>query len=197
MSEFPAGENYKTPVSASHNRYLNPLGIASDYPFVVKREKGAYVLDLDGNKYVDFDMNRGSVILGHNDGRLTHSIKNALSTGTSTVFLNKFVHRVVRQLKALASFERLAYFEVRQPRRGGRSEIGGGSVCTNKSHVLGICNAPRPSQAEIAVPADLRPRDTRSRRYNRDLGDTDFGHTREVESVLRDAVRVPDPFRYP
>lgn len=182
MSEFPAGE-YKTPVSASHNRFLNPLGIASDYPFAVKREKGAYVLDIDGNKYVDFDMGRGSVILGHNDGRLTHTIKNALSTGTSTVFLNKFVHRVVRQLKALTPFERFAYFDGETSALAAVvQEFGGNTVCVNTSHLLELVRRAAPgSEVEIAVKgknydlAILEPVRFDLNEFDGDLGDTDFG----------------------
>ncbi len=50
-------------------------------PFHIKRGKGAYIYDYDQNKWVDFYLNRGSLILGHAHPLVTKYIKNSISKG--------------------------------------------------------------------------------------------------------------------
>lgn len=54
-----------------------------DTPFYVKRAKGAYLFDVDGNEYLDFVSSWGAIILGHADDGLTEAIKAAAEDGTS------------------------------------------------------------------------------------------------------------------
>lgn len=110
MSDFPTPESYKHPNANGLNKHLRLSGIASDFPIIVKREKGAYVYDVDDNKYVDFYLNNGTVIYGHNYGTLTQYIKNGLSVGTGTVFVNKFHYRLLKTLREIVPFETVAFF---------------------------------------------------------------------------------------
>jgi glutamate-1-semialdehyde 2,1-aminomutase len=55
----------------------------NDVPFYVKRAKGAYLYDVDGNEYLDFVSSWGAIILGHADEGLIDSIKKAVEDGTS------------------------------------------------------------------------------------------------------------------
>jgi glutamate-1-semialdehyde 2,1-aminomutase len=55
----------------------------NDTPFYVKRAKGAYLYDVDGNEYLDFVSSWGAVILGHADEGLVDAIKGAVGDGTS------------------------------------------------------------------------------------------------------------------
>ncbi len=55
----------------------------SDTPFYVKRGKGAYLYDADGNRYLDYVASWGAIILGHADDGLMESVKTALEDGTS------------------------------------------------------------------------------------------------------------------
>lgn len=50
-------------------------------PFIIKRAKGPFLYDYDGNKYLDFHLNNGSLILGHAHPLLTKWIKNIVSKG--------------------------------------------------------------------------------------------------------------------
>ena len=52
-------------------------------PFYVKRAKGAYLFDVDDNKYLDYVASWGAIILGHADDGLLEEVKRALSDGAS------------------------------------------------------------------------------------------------------------------
>ena len=55
----------------------------NDIPFYVKKAKGAYLYDVDGNEYLDYVSSWGAIILGHADEGLVHAIKSAVEDGTS------------------------------------------------------------------------------------------------------------------
>ena len=111
MSDFPNPENYRKSVSDSHLRQLELLGMSSSFPMVLGKEKGVYLYDLDGNKYVDFFMNNGAAICGHNSGTLTQFVKNALSVGSESVFQNKFALRLMRQFRDALDFRFAMFFD--------------------------------------------------------------------------------------
>ena len=52
-------------------------------PFYVKRAKGAFLYDMDGNRYIDFVSSWGAVILGHAHDGLIKEVTSALEDGTS------------------------------------------------------------------------------------------------------------------
>ncbi|MBA4417345.1 MAG: glutamate-1-semialdehyde-2,1-aminomutase [Syntrophus sp. (in: bacteria)] len=54
-----------------------------DTPFYVKRGKGAYLYDVDGNEYLDYVASWGAIILGHADDGLNQEVAAALEDGTS------------------------------------------------------------------------------------------------------------------
>jgi len=70
---FPGGVN--SPVRA----FLS----VNDRPFFVKKGKGAYLFDVDGNAYLDYVASWGAIILGHRHEGLTAEIIAALENGTS------------------------------------------------------------------------------------------------------------------
>lgn len=51
------------------------------FPFYVKRAKGVCLYDFDQNKFIDFFLNQGSLILGHAHPKITRGIKNFVSRG--------------------------------------------------------------------------------------------------------------------
>ncbi|AGY76730.1 glutamate-1-semialdehyde 2,1-aminomutase [Clostridium autoethanogenum] len=75
---MPGGVN--SPVRAFKDVPLNPP--------VIKKGKGAYIYDEDGNKYIDFVCSWGPMILGHCDDDVVKAIKdtseNAISFGATT-----------------------------------------------------------------------------------------------------------------
>ena len=55
----------------------------NDRPFYVERAKGAYIFDVDGNRYLDYVSSWGAIILGHAHDGLIAVIKDAVEDGTS------------------------------------------------------------------------------------------------------------------
>ncbi len=70
---IPGGVN--SPVRAFKSVDMNPL--------FIKRAKGAYLWDVDGNKYIDYIGSWGPMILGHAHPRIIRAVRNASRGGTS------------------------------------------------------------------------------------------------------------------
>ncbi len=70
---FPGGVN--SPVRA--------FRAVESEPVIVRSGNGAYIEDVDGNKYVDFIMSWGPLILGHANPEVVKVLKNVLEKGTS------------------------------------------------------------------------------------------------------------------
>jgi glutamate-1-semialdehyde 2,1-aminomutase len=52
------------------------------YPRYAARARGAYIWDVDGNRYIDYLLGYGPVILGHADARVTRAVVTELDNGT-------------------------------------------------------------------------------------------------------------------
>jgi glutamate-1-semialdehyde 2,1-aminomutase len=52
-------------------------------PFFVERGEGAYLIDVDGNRYVDYVLSWGPLILGHAPPRVVTALEEAVRRGTS------------------------------------------------------------------------------------------------------------------
>lgn len=65
------------------NSPVRAFKAVNDIPFFVKNAKGAYLFDVDGNKYLDYVSSWGAIILGHADEGLVDVIKSAVEDGTS------------------------------------------------------------------------------------------------------------------
>lgn len=52
-------------------------------PVFLEKGKGAYVWDVDRNRYIDYAMALGPIILGHNYPKVSGAVRNALSKGTT------------------------------------------------------------------------------------------------------------------
>lgn len=64
-----------------------PLGVNSNFRYagentlVIARGEGPYIWDMDGNRYIDYRLGYGPVILGHADSRVTKRIVDQLAYG--------------------------------------------------------------------------------------------------------------------
>jgi glutamate-1-semialdehyde 2,1-aminomutase len=82
----------KTQATFRQAQEVMPLGVSSNFRYwgdetpVIARGAGAYVWDMDGNRYVDYRLAFGPVILGHADPRVTARVTQALGDG------NLFAH---------------------------------------------------------------------------------------------------------
>lgn len=68
----------------AHSRgdILKPSAGRTVYPRYVARLKGAYVWDVDGRRYVDYNLGYGPVVLGHADPRVNSSVVQTLANGS-------------------------------------------------------------------------------------------------------------------
>ena len=57
-------------------------GVGGD-PVFIDRAEGAYLYDLDGNRYVDYIGSWGPMILGHRHPKVVEALQNAIGRGTS------------------------------------------------------------------------------------------------------------------
>lgn len=70
-------------IPAGVNSPVRAFKSVNDSPFYVKKAKGAYLYDVDGNEYLDYISSWGAIILGHADEGLVETIKKAVEDGTS------------------------------------------------------------------------------------------------------------------
>src|SRR5678816_3950214 len=66
-----------------------PWGVSSNFRYwgeettpVITRAKGAYIWDADGNRYIDYRLAFGPIILGHVDARVNQAVMDAIANGT-------------------------------------------------------------------------------------------------------------------
>ena len=52
-------------------------------PVFIERGEGPYLLDVDGNRYVDYVLSYGPLILGHSPARVADAVKRQVDRGTS------------------------------------------------------------------------------------------------------------------
>ena len=52
-------------------------------PYILTRGKGAYVWDIDNNKYIDTIMSLGAIILGHSNEQFNNCLIKQLKKGTT------------------------------------------------------------------------------------------------------------------
>jgi glutamate-1-semialdehyde 2,1-aminomutase len=52
-------------------------------PLFIERGEGAYLVDVDGNRYVDYVLSWGPLILGHAHPRVVGALEDAVASGTS------------------------------------------------------------------------------------------------------------------
>src|SRR5439155_25837768 len=71
---IPGGVN--SPVRA-----MRAVGL--DEPFFVARGEGAYLYDVDGNRYLDWVMSWGPLLFGHADSQTVEAVREAALRGTS------------------------------------------------------------------------------------------------------------------
>jgi glutamate-1-semialdehyde 2,1-aminomutase len=70
-------------------KQVMPYGVSSNFRYwgeditpVITRAQGAYIWDADGNRYIDYRLAFGPIILGHADERVTQKVTEVLGNGT-------------------------------------------------------------------------------------------------------------------
>ena len=74
-------------------------------PIFIEKAKGPYLWDADGNKYIDYCMSWGPMILGHAHGEVLAHVKQVMSKGTSygipTAMETELAQRIVKAIKSV------------------------------------------------------------------------------------------------
>jgi len=79
-------------------------------PIVVKRGFGPYIEDVEGNRYVDFLMSWGPLILGHAHPRVVEEVEKALKNGLSFGITNPYEIEIAREVvNALPSAQKVRF----------------------------------------------------------------------------------------
>ncbi len=78
----------KTRAAFARAKKVMPWGVSSNFRYwgedtpVISRGEGAYVWDADGNRFLDYRMAFGPIILGHADARVNARVHQAIDDGT-------------------------------------------------------------------------------------------------------------------
>ncbi|GAB6165831.1 glutamate-1-semialdehyde 2,1-aminomutase [Thermostilla marina] len=65
------------------NSPARAFGAVGGDPVVIASAQGAYLTDVDGNRYIDYVASWGPMILGHNHPLIVDALRDALTRGTS------------------------------------------------------------------------------------------------------------------
>ena len=85
----------KTPKSkkfSEQSTLIMPGGVTANikyfepYPVVMERGKGAYLVDLDGNEYIDYLLSYGALMLGHGHPRIMQAVQNQIEEDGTLLF---------------------------------------------------------------------------------------------------------------
>jgi glutamate-1-semialdehyde 2,1-aminomutase len=68
------------------------------YPVYFERAEGAYLFDVDGNRYVDFTMGNAAVALGHGHPAVTAAVEEALAAGLTAGYETRAAAEAVELL---------------------------------------------------------------------------------------------------
>jgi len=71
------------------NSPVRAFGYAGCKPLLIKKAQGSKVYDYQGNRYIDYILSWGSLILGHAPASVTRSVERAISGGLSFGLTNK------------------------------------------------------------------------------------------------------------
>lgn len=79
-TEFELAKKY---IPGGVNSPVRAFGSVGGEPVMIARGEGAYLIDVEGKKYLDFIQSWGPLIHGHCDKDIENAITNALKNGTS------------------------------------------------------------------------------------------------------------------
>ena len=89
-----------------------PKGVASNFRYwgdkntlVVKRGEGAYIYDQDNNRYIDYRLGFGPVILGHANPEVISYIEEALKIGNTFAMTNTYEISAAEKIKKMTGVD--------------------------------------------------------------------------------------------
>ncbi len=76
-------EKALTLIPGGVNSPARAFGGVGGAPVVIDRAEGPFLFDVDGNRYIDYVLSWGPMILGHGDPRVVEALKLSIAKGTS------------------------------------------------------------------------------------------------------------------
>lgn len=99
-------QKYLTGGVSSSFRY-NPF---TDRPMYLSKADGAYIYDLEGNRYIDFFMGHGACTLGHNRPEIADAVKRVFDIGFFAEFDHPLTGHLAKKItQNIPSAERVRY----------------------------------------------------------------------------------------
>jgi glutamate-1-semialdehyde 2,1-aminomutase len=75
--------NAKKVIPGGVNSPVRAFKAVGANPIFIERGRGAYLIDSDGNRYIDYCLSWGPMILGHADKKILSKVKKVMDKGTS------------------------------------------------------------------------------------------------------------------
>ena len=95
----------KTLMPGGVNSAARAFGAVGGEPLVFERGEGAYLFDIDGNRYIDYIGSWGPMIFGHQWPRISEAVHSAVDRGTSfgapTVAENELAELVIEAVPSV------------------------------------------------------------------------------------------------
>ncbi|MFO7925980.1 MAG: aspartate aminotransferase family protein [Halobacteriota archaeon] len=107
-SKLEAEYRERTPTSESiHDETSDhiPAGVASTsrrfdpYPFYIDHSDGVHLEDVDGNRYLDYDMNNGAGLCGHTHPDIADALHDQIDKGTLYTMPHELLAEAAEELK--------------------------------------------------------------------------------------------------
>jgi glutamate-1-semialdehyde aminotransferase len=80
------------------------------YTLVSDKSEGAFIWDIDNNKYIDLTMGFGSILFGHNYAPIRKAIEAQLAKSWSVGPISPLAGKLAEKIAALTQTERVAFF---------------------------------------------------------------------------------------
>jgi len=80
------------------------------YTLVSDKSQGAYVWDIDNNKYIDLTMGFGSILFGHNYGPIRKELELQLTKSWSVGPISPLAGKLAVEISKVTNTERVAFF---------------------------------------------------------------------------------------
>lgn len=123
-------------IEARPNLVFGAIQRIGGFPLFVERANGPYLWDVDGNRYIDFILGYGSVVLGHADPTVCQAvIKETQTLGANPTLLN--VHHITlaeRVVRLCPGVERVTFMKTGSDATGAAVRLA--RAVTQRKYVL-------------------------------------------------------------
>ena len=89
---------------------LGNVRLNDEYAFIVREGHGSHIRDVSGNRYIDYLLGSGPMVLGHAHPKVINAVETALSKGTTFFTQNEYAVALAEQVvEALPCAEQVRF----------------------------------------------------------------------------------------